>query len=156
MEYSDGYQKMLSEILRILKPEGLFAMRFFLRPSQPESVTTIFEEVRAKSIGNFHVFKWRLAMALQKKVEDGIPINHVWKLWKQEVSDPKKLLNDLNWPIEVLSTIDIYENSPSVYTFPTLNEVRNLFASQFIELSCYFPDYELGERCPTMIFKPKK
>ncbi|AOY80925.1 class I SAM-dependent methyltransferase [Moorena producens JHB] len=156
LDYCDGYQKMLSEILRVLKPEGLFAIRFFLRPSPPESVTTIFEELRAKYIGNFHVFKWRLAMALQKNIEDGIPMNNVFKFWKKEVSEPKKLLDDLNWPIEVLSTIYIYENSPSVYTFPTLNEVRKLFASQFIELFCYFPDYELGERCPTMIFKPKK
>ncbi|AOX00347.1 hypothetical protein BJP34_13575 [Moorena producens PAL-8-15-08-1] len=156
LDYCDGYQKMLSEILRVLKPEGLFAIRFFLRPSQPESVTTIFEELRAKSIGNFNVFKWRLAMALQKNVEEGIPVNNVWKFWKQEVPEPNKLLDDLNWPIEVLSTIDIYENSLSVYTFPSLNEVRKIFASQFIELFCYFPYYELGERCPTMIFKPKK
>ena len=70
--------------------------------------------------------------------------------------EPEKLLQDLNWPIEMLSTIDIYENSSNIYTFPTLDEVRNLFSAQFIELSCYFPDYELGERCPTMIFKAKK
>ena len=156
LNYCDAYPKLLSEVFRVLKKDGLFAIRFFLSPSQSESVATVFEYLRTKSIGNFNIFKWRLAMALQESVEEGILMNNVWETWKKEISEPEKLLQDLNWPIEMLSTIDIYENSSNIYTFPTLYEVRNLFSAQFIELSCYFPDYELGERCPTMIFKAKK
>ena len=156
MNYRDEYPKLLSEVFRVIKEEGLFAMRFFLRPPQSENIDIIFEELKSKNIGNFNVFKWRLAMAMQNSVEAGILMSDVWKIWKQKISKPEKIMRELDWPIEVLSTIEIYQNSPNVYTFPTLNEIRKLFSSQFIELSIYIPDYELGERCPTIIFKPRK
>ena len=52
--------------------------------------------------------------------------------------------------------INIYKDSSSVYTFPTLAEVRQLCNSDFIEESCYFPSYELGESCPTLVFRALK
>ena len=156
LDYPNGYQMVLQEVLRVLKPEGLFAMRFFLRPSKSENVETIFEELQNQSIGNFHVFKLRLAMALQPSIEQGIPVVNILEAWDKKIINPESCLQSLNWPIELLSTINIYQNYPSVYTFPTLAEVRQLFLSDFLEINCYFPNYELGERCPSIIFCSKK
>lgn len=155
LDYPNGYQMVLQEIFRVLKPTGLLSIRFFLRPSQSEDVKTVLAQLRAKSIGNFHVLKWRLAMALHKNIEAGIPVANIWKIWHQEVPEQEKLLQSLDWPVEVLATINIYKDSPSVYSFPTLQEVRDLFSSHFTEVSCSFPSYELGERCPTLLFQPK-
>ena len=156
LDYPNGYQMVLQEIFRVLKPEGLLSMRFFLRPSQSEDVKTVFEELRANSIGNFHIFKWRLAMALQKSLEEGIPVANIWETWQQEVPNPEKFLQKLGWPVELLATINIYKDSPSVYRFPTLKEARQSFSSNFTEVSCYTPSYELGERFITLVFHPKK
>lgn len=156
LDYPSGYQKLLQEAFRVLKPKGLLSMRFFLKPSRAEEDKVIFEQLRNKSINNFHAFKWRLAMALQKSIEEGVKVSDIWQVWQQEVSNPEKLLQDLGWPIDLLSTIDIYKGSSSFYTFPTLLEVRNLFFLRFTELSSFFPNYELGERCPTIFFQSRK
>ncbi len=155
LDYPNGYQRVWQEIFRVLKPTGLLSVRFFLRPSQSEDIKTVFAQLRGKSIGNFHVFKWRLAMALQKSIEEGIPVAKIWQIANQEIPEPEKLLQSLDWPIELLNTINIYKDSPNIYSFPTLQEVRESFSSHFTEVSCSFPSYELGERCPTLLFQPK-
>ena len=52
--------------------------------------------------------------------------------------------------------MDIYQNSSSVYTFPTLAQIRNIFLPHLRETVTYFPTYELGERCPTILFQLQK
>ncbi len=156
LDYPHGYKTVLQEILRVLKTNGLCVMRFFLRPEKAEDLPTIFAQLQNKSVGNFQVFKWRLAMALQKNIQSGVPVREIWQVWNQEVPFPEKLMQELAWSSELLETINIYKDSPSVYTFPTLAEVRQLCNSDFIEESCYFPSYELGERCPTLVFRALK
>ncbi|NES17535.1 MAG: class I SAM-dependent methyltransferase [Symploca sp. SIO3E6] len=156
LDYPQSYQTVLQEVSRILKPQGLFIMRFFLRPDLSEDIETIFDELKAKAIGNIFVFRWRLAMALQNSPEEGLPVHKIWQRWQQEVSNPDQLMEHLGWPTELLATITNYQNSSAVFTFPTLSEVRQIFLSYFDEVSCHFPSYELGERCPTLTFHPKK
>ena len=156
LDYPNGYKTVLQEVSRVLKPQGLFSMRFFLRPTLSEEIETIFDELNAKAIGNIFVFRWRLAMALQKITEEGVPVNNIWQRWQQEVLNPEQLMETLGWPTEFLATINSYKNSSAVFTFPTLSEVRQIFSLYFDEISCHFPTYELGERCPTLTFHPKK
>lgn len=156
LKYPETYHQVLQEIQRILKPEGLLSMRFFLRPSQAEQITTIFEELEKGIITNFHLFKWRLAMALQKSAEEGISVNYVYQVWRQNISSPEKLLVKLGWSLDLLRTINVYENSATIYTFPTLEEVRKLLDFYFVELSCNVPTYQAGVLFPTIIFKSNK
>lgn len=155
LDYSNGYQTVLKEIFRVLKPQGLFSMRFFLRPDLREKVETIFEQLKAGSIGNLVVFRWRLAMALQKNTEEGVLVHDIWRMWQQNIPAPDELMQYLGWSLELLALMACYENSPNVFRFPTLSEVRQVFSSHFDEISCDFPNYELGERCPTMMFSPQ-
>jgi SAM-dependent methyltransferase len=153
LDYPVSYHQVLQEIKRILKPKGLFSMRFFLSPTSPEHVSSIFKKLEAGNISSFHLFKWRLAMALQKSTREGIAVSSIYQAWKQNIAQPEKLLEKLGWSIDLLETINIYEKSPSIYTFPTLGEIKEIFADFFVELSCYFPTYQSGELFPTMIFK---
>ncbi len=43
----------------------------------------------------------------------------------------------------------------AVAIFPTLGELRDDFLQGFEEMACEFPDYEDGERCPTLLFRRK-
>lgn len=156
LDYPNGYERVLSEVLRVLRPDGLLSMRFFLNSSQREDVQTVIEDLKAKSIDNFHVFKFRLAMALQDSLETGVPIKQVWQTWKHEFPQPEQLFEELGWPMNLLETMNMYENSPSTYSFPSLAEIRSLFSKMFTEENCYFPNYEFGDRCPTILFRAKK
>ncbi|MBL1210749.1 methyltransferase domain-containing protein [Geminocystis sp. GBBB08] len=153
LDYPNSYNQVLQELKRILKPQGLFSSRFFLRPSQTEKITNIFCDLKAGNIGNFHLFKLRLAAALQKSTEAGIPVDYIYQIWKENISNPDEILHQLGWSLDLLKTINVYENSPSIYSFPTLEEVKNLFGNYFTELSCNFPHYEQGSLFPTIIFQ---
>jgi hypothetical protein len=118
-----------------------------------ESVDCIVEDLRQKRIGNFHVFKWRLAMALHGPLEDGVRLGDVWDAWRDLVPDPQPLAADLGWPMEIINTIQNYRNVDTRYTFPTLDEARTL-AVGFDIVAVHVPAYELGERCPTLIMRP--
>ena len=156
LDYPNSYHQVLQEVKRILKSQGLFSMRFFLRPSQTENITTIFKELEMGEISNFHLFKLRLARALQTSTTEGIPVAEIYKVWEKTISAPEQLLQKLGWSVDLLKTINMYKNSPSIYTFPTLEEIQDLFSSYFVELSCNFPTYQSGKFFPTIIFGLQK
>ena len=54
---------LLKEMRRLLKPSGIFIGRDFAQLPQRESVSNVLNSARQGEISNFHIFKWRLAMA---------------------------------------------------------------------------------------------
>ncbi len=63
--FPDAYRVLGTQLRRVLKPGGLFVTRIFARPENAETVGDVLAALQNREIGNFHVFKWRLAMALQ-------------------------------------------------------------------------------------------
>jgi len=155
LAYPDAYRAVVGEVRRVLRDDGLFIMRFFTRPVKPEPAAKVFDDLHGGRIGNFHVFKWRLAMALHGELEQGVRLAVVWDAWHAAVPEPESLAARLGWPREAVHTIDNYRGVATRYTFPTLTEARSAFASAFIEIENFFPRYELGERCPTLVFRPR-
>jgi len=147
------YAAFNAELRRVAADNALVAMRHFLRPERLESVNGIVDDLRQKRIGNFHVFKWRLAMALHGPLEEGVRLGDVWDAWRDLVPDPQPLAADLGWPLEIINTIQNYRNVDTRYTFPTLDEARAL-AVDFDIVAVHVPAYELGERCPTLVMRP--
>jgi hypothetical protein len=148
------YAAFNAELRRVAADNALVAMRHFLRPESGESVGRIFDDLRQKRIGNFHVFKWRLAMALHGPLEQGVRLGDVWETWHQLVPDPQPLATDLDWPLEVINTIENYRDVDTRYTFPTLDEVRAL-SVDFTITGIHVPVYEIGDRCPTLVMRPQ-
>lgn len=147
------YAAFNAELRRVAADNALVAMRHFLRPERPEPVDCIVEDLRQKRIGNFHVFKWRLAMALHGPLEEGVRLGDVWEAWRRLVTDPDQLAADLGWPLQVINTIQNYRGVDTRYTFPTLDEVRELCVD-FDIVAVHVPAYEIGDRCPTLIMRP--
>jgi SAM-dependent methyltransferase len=147
------HRALAATIGRTLRPGGLLLLRFFLRPDRAEPVATVIDDVWQGRIGNFHVFKWRLAHALHTDPSAGVRLSDIWDAWRAAVPDSRALAQRLGWPLAVLATIDNYRGSNTRYTFPTLDEARGLFDQRFSEELCAFPRYELGERCPTLGYR---
>ena len=153
--YPDGHRAMLASIRRVLAPRGLLVLRYFCRAETDETPGRVFGELREGKIGNFHIFKWRLAMALQASVAQGVAWGEVWDAWHAEVRDPEAVVKRLGWKPEVLRTIEVNRGSVDRVTFPRLSEIRQVLGETFDVLQSYVPGYEMGERCPILVSKPR-
>jgi hypothetical protein len=129
-------------------------MRYFVRPERSETQGAVVDDLWQGRIGNFHIFKWRLAMALHGSLEEGVRLGDIWSAWHEAVPDPARLAARLGWRKEVINTISNYRDVDTCYSFPTLEEARAL-VGDFEIVSTRIPDYELGQRCPTLVMRPK-
>ncbi len=149
-----NYLAFSAELRRVAAGGTLLLMRYFVRPQQPETRGAVIDDLWHGRIGNFHVFKWRLAMALHGSLEQGVRLGDIWNAWHEAVPDPARLAAQLGWREEVVNTISNYRGVDTRYSFPTLEEARAL-VGDFEIVSTRIPDYELGARCPTLVMRPK-
>jgi SAM-dependent methyltransferase len=151
---SECYRRMSAEVIRVLRPSGRFIVRLFVRPEREETTGAVFDDLRAGRIGNFHILKWRLAMSLPSE-EFGVRIGDIWEAWHDSKIQTSDLFDRLNWPRDVVDTIDTYRGRDTVYTFLPLAEMRRRVGEYFDELQAVFPAYQMGERCPTLLLEPR-
>ncbi len=144
------YEALTQEIRRVLKPNGIFIIRFFTKPENIDPVESIYRDVFSGEIASFHAFKFRLAIALQSDPRQGVCLKDIWSTWdssfKQEVLQN---MQKLKWNLETISTIDIYRLSNTIYTFPTQIEIRSIFSKHLLEKELHIPCYYFGQCYPT-------
>ena len=155
LSYPQGYAGVLQSLSRTLETGGLFIARFFVRPPGGESLNAIAADLASKRIGNFHILKFRLAMALQPSTEAGVQLASVWNAWKELVPDPDMLCKQMGWAPAVTATIDAYRDVEKFYTFPSLQEVRAVCGTFFEEIDMRVPAYPFGECCPLLAMRKK-
>ncbi len=155
IEYPGDYRAVTRELRRVLRPGGRLVVRAFTRPEIPEDVTDVARALREGEVRGLQALKWRLAMAVQPRHTRAVAVVDVWRAFHAMCPDPSRLLLDLGATPEHLTTVEIYRDSPAVYSYPTLAELRAELAADFEELSCHVPAYELGERCPTLVLSPR-
>jgi SAM-dependent methyltransferase len=149
LPYPSGYLALLAELRRLLRPQGRFLTRCFAQRENRESIEEVWESLSRGSIGSFHVLKWRVAMALQPDARAGVAVGSVWEAIHSAWNDLDQLATRLVWPIEEVSTLEVYRNVDTRYTFPTVAQYRELFRKTgWSVLQTVVPSYELGERCP--------
>lgn len=154
--YPEDFFALVREVRRVLQDGGLFALRMFARPEQQEPIEAIFADLRGGRIGNLDIFRWRLAMALQKDLAIGARLCDVWEAWQANVPHPVELMRSLGWPPEQLQVqIDRMRGLEVRVTFPTVRELAEALAPEFVQTACHFPDYESGDRYPTVAFKAR-
>jgi SAM-dependent methyltransferase len=148
VSHPDDAQALAREIQRVLCPGGTLLMRSFVQSPVTESVVDLFAELERREIGSFHVFKWRLNMALQPSLQRGVRLSDVWDAVIQRHPDPHELARAQGWSEQAVDTIHAYRASGAHYHYPTLEELRAVLAPHFTERSLWYPSYELGARCP--------
>lgn len=150
----NDYARMGREIAAALRAGGRGVFRAFMRPQSRESVDDVAAALERREIGNFHVLKWRLAMAVQDDASEGVSVADVWSAFHRVWPEPDELASRVGWPVAEVRTIDAYRNAATRYNFPTLTQYRAAFAEAgFTIVRMLQPTYELGERCPTFVLE---
>ena len=157
ISFPDAHQKLAMELRRVLKPGGLFVARIFARPDNTESVDDVLTAAHDRQIGNFHIFKWRLAMALQDgNANRGVRVDDVWRSVDKHFGHPARLAELTGWPINEISTIDAYRGSQASYHFPSIGEMVDALEDAFQCVDEKRGTYELAERCPILVFRRRE
>lgn len=151
-----AYPDAIAALAAHLSPEGRVLLRLFVRPQRAEHVADVFSALQKGAIDNFHILKWRLAMAVHGTNVDGVALADIWCAWQRAVPDPAALAARHGWTVETVQTIDAYRDQATRYTFPTLPELRALLDTAFFEEDCHVPDYAMGERCPRFVLRARR
>ena len=146
-DHPDSQRALAKALSRLLRPGGLFVYRHYAQASRRERVDDVLADMRAGAIGNFHIFKWRLAMALQPDSRRGVGLHDIWRACMDARPDSSALPQP-GWSRQAVDTIRFYRDKTARLYFPTLEEFRELLAEVFVDIEVQFPDYELGDRCP--------
>jgi len=154
LHYPNDYKNVLKNISRLLKKNGFVIFRFFTK-NNLESEEHIINEIKTNKIKNFHIFKFRLAMALQLDVEKGVKLSDIWNTWESLKINTNILAASLNCDIETIQSIDSYKNSKARYSFPSEIELTEVLCENFTLIEHYQPEYPFGDQCPIMLLQKK-
>jgi SAM-dependent methyltransferase len=156
LAYPQSQQKLVRNLHRIVKPNGLCVLRLFILPSQRESTDAVLQDLLAARISNLNILKLRLGMAMQEDIKQGVQLADVWDEIHRAAPDLGRLAMHVGWPLEHLQAINTYRDCLKRYHFFGLTEVRRLFCENpggFAVETVHVPTYELGERCPIVVFR---
>jgi hypothetical protein len=150
-----GFRALAETVAGALRGNGLLVLRSYLQASPCESAEQVYQNALDGAIGSFQAFKLRLLMALQRTVQDGIAVNDVYQ-WVSQNVDLPALARRTGWTKPAIDTIERYKGCTTVYSFPTLEELRSALLPSFEELSLLTPGHEMGPRCPIGVFSVRK
>lgn len=151
--YPDGYAHMARALAALVKPGGLLALRLFCRAEPSEALEQVLDAAFTGAIGNFNVFKWRLAMALQGDATRGVCLADVYRSFVERTGGVDALASRTGWPAAVIGSIEGYRDVDERYSYSTESEVSACLAQDFELLETWRPSYELGDRCPHLGFR---
>ncbi len=126
LDYPRGYRALGAKLAEVVRPAGLLCLRLFCRPApaEREEVAAVFEALLAGQIGNFHVFKWRLAMALHDDDAHGVRLADVWDAFEARVPSVAALAARTGFPHAEIATIEGYRGVEDRYSYSTVTEVE--------------------------------
>ena len=155
LAFPADYWRVSAELRRVLGGGGVLILRTFVRPETREPLDAIVSDLWSGATRSIHAFKLRLHMHVQPSTERGIRFGETWQLWRSLGIDARTLADRTGHAIEEIDTIETYRDSATSFSFPSLAEVRETWATDFEELACSTPAYELGDRCPTIVLRAR-
>lgn len=136
-----------------LKGEGVFIVRAYVRPGTRESVDAVFDDLfSGKGLG-VDVFKMRLYLAMQRTSEEGVAVREAATILDHYNLDCRAMRERFGWSWEAVEPFSKWRASDAIYSFPTLDELREALHDHFDEVSASWPDYEMGHCCPTLVMR---
>ena len=150
-DYPDGFNMLTQEVDRVLRKDGRFVTRVFLRPAAGDSLDRIAEDLRAGDVHSVHALKLRLYAALHGVDGNGTRLGDVWTAWKSLPPLPSSQLGQTGWTDAELTGIERYRDLDTRYYLPSLSEMRAALTTHFGELEYSFGRHNLGDRCATFV-----
>jgi len=155
LRYPDGVRAFARAIAPLLSPGGLLVIRCYLQPDRKESPEEVIAQMDSDGLETVHQFKFRLLMALQANVTEGIAVRHVYDYWVNHSPNGSGLGSRAGWRQTASELMALYRGVNTVHTFPTRDELREVLDEFFVEVDVSIPPYYLGERCPTIVLKSR-
>lgn len=154
----DEAWRLLVSLRRCLRRDGYLLLRLFCRPEIDETPEAVIATLRSGSIGSFHAFKWRLAMAVQGKAgTPDVSVDDIWNIWNASGIDAEELTKTRGWPMELAVTLDHYRGATARYSFMRFDEaICHLQSAGFDLVATRVGSYELAERCPHVLLKKRQ
>ena len=147
------------EIHRILRPDGVFVIRVFLRPDRHESLDDIRHDLASGDVGSIHALKWRIAAALHESTADGVRLADIWSAWQTmkplAEREAARRAWGQGWRPGELATLEIHRGLETRFCMPTLGDFRATVADLFFERHSAIGGYELAERCRTFVLEKR-
>ena len=153
--FPHGFGVLAGEIQRILRPAGRLLARVFIRPDIVEPMDQVADDLAAGRVGSVNALKLRLLATLQGLNRHGTRLGDAWTAWKDLPLPPQALQSAPGWTADELAGIEGYRDLETRYYLPTMAELRMAHAGLFDEIACHSGDYELAERCPTLVWQRK-
>jgi len=150
---ASAQRRLIAAAWRSVREGGWLCLRLFCLPDRAECVEDVFAALEHGSVGSFHAFKWRLAMALQGDAAD-VPVAEIWHAWHAAGIDARRLAAERGWQPEAIDTVAVYRDSPLRYRFARLDALlAELDAGGFTHVATRHGHYELAERCPIVLLR---
>jgi hypothetical protein len=152
LAYPVDYERLCQAMREVTRPGGLWALRLFARPDEPEDPERLLGDLRAGRLTNINEFKLRLGMALcDAGHADDVGVREMWQFWDEaRRTDPS--LRDC-WSTELQGTIENYREGTARYSFPRLDPVLDLLRRTATIREVRYPGYRLGDCCPMVILE---
>jgi hypothetical protein len=147
--------KLIRSVRNALVDSGTFTVRSYIRPHESESVEAVFDALVGPSGLNVDSFKMRFYLAMQRSTEEGVAVREAFRLLERYGIDHNVMRGRLGWNSAAIEPFLRWPTSDSVYTFPTLEELRAALNECFEEVSITYPGYELGHSCPTLVLRSR-
>jgi SAM-dependent methyltransferase len=156
VSYPDGFRAVAASVFTALKSDGIYVVRCYAQLKRKEEPAAVMESLAGRENPSFHHFKFRLLMAMQRNVREGVAVDEVYRYCAKYRLDPAVVAATQGWDVEAIRAIELYRDAPTVHFFPTLAEQRAILREYFDELSCSTGAYALGERCPILVLTPRR
>jgi len=156
LKYPDDQRKTCRHLARIVASGGLFITRLYVPPAVKETPKEVLDDLFTGRIRDLNCLKLRLGMAMQAALEEGVAPHDVRERLLEEAGDWPELADRLGWPLEHLAAIDAYRHATARYYFVTESLATGMLCEEKPHFECVSvetPDYELGERCPTAVYR---
>ena len=153
MRYPDQYRALVRKIAASLTQGGLFVTRTFLQAAEREAPARVLRDLIEGRIGSIHAFKFRLAMSMQTRAEDGVRHGDVFDALHQAGIECDALAARTGWSELEIDTLRIYQGKDARLSFLSTGEMAALMSEHFETLGEARFDYEMGERCPVMTYR---
>ncbi len=148
-------KSVVGSVSRLLASGGRFIFRTYIRPEAQESVDAVFDALFRAEGMRVDCFKMRLYLAMQRSAGEGVAVSEAARVLDAYHVDAEVMKEQLGWSNEAIQPFAAWRTSSAVYSFPSLEAIRELLSEDFDEISIEFPRYELGNCCPTMALRKR-
>jgi len=155
---ADARRALFSAIARVLNADGRAGIRLYASPETPDDPKDVRALALSGGVSTFHELKWRVAMTAVGGAPDYImPVTGILEQFEALFPDRAELSGHTGWDLPVIGTIDVYRNSPAIYSFAPAAAILEEAKAHFGDVSIASTGaYGLAERCPLLVLRSPK